>query len=234
MQLFFAEKIDGSIAFLDEVESGHCFRVLRKQVGDEVVFVDGKGNYFEGKILETNKKKTSISIDKKIENWKPLPYKLHIAIAPTKNNDRYEWFLEKATEAGILQITPIKCQRSERRNIKVERYRKVLKTAMKQSLSATLPTITELIDFQTFTKKEFPNFEKYIAWCGAEDLPNLKEKITPKKNQLFLIGPEGDFTKEEFEIAKANGFQPITFGDMRLRTETAGVYCSMITAFVNQ
>jgi len=158
-------------------------------------------------------------------------YKLHIAIAPTKNNDRYEWFLEKATESGIHQITPIKCQRSERRNVKAERYQKVLKTAMKQSLSATLPIITELTDFQTFTKKEYSNFEKYIAWCGANDLPNLKEKITPKKNQLFLIGPEGDFTKEEFEIAKANGFQPITFGDMRLRTETAGVYCSMITAF---
>lgn len=234
MQLFFADKIDGSTAFLDEIESGHCFRVLRKKPGDEIQFVDGIGNFFEGKIFEINKKKTSISIDKKIENWKPLPYKLHIAIAPTKNNDRYEWFLEKSTEAGIHQITPIKCQRSERRKIKVERYQKVLKTAMKQSLSATLPIITELTDFQKFIKEDFSNFEKYVAWCGAENLPNLKEIIKPKKNQLFLIGPEGDFTKEEFELAKVAGFQPITLGGMRMRTETAGVYCSMITAFVNQ
>ena len=234
MQLFFADKIDGTTAFLDEIESGHCFRVLRKKSGDEIQFVDGLGNFFEGKILDINKKRTSISIEKKIENWKPLPYQLHIAIAPTKNNDRYEWFLEKATEAGIHQITPIKCQRSERRTIKLERYQKVLKTAMKQSLSARLPIITELTDFKQFIKKDFSNFDKRIAWCGEKDLPNLKEKIEAKKNQLFLIGPEGDFTKEEFELAKENGFQPITFGDMRMRTETAGVYCSMITAFVNQ
>ena len=234
MQLFFAEKIDGKTAFLDEIESGHCFRVLRKKTGDEIQFVDGLGNFFEGKILDISKKKTSISIEKKIENWKPLPYKLHIAIAPTKNNDRYEWFLEKATEAGIHQVTPIKCQRSERRKIKVERYQKVLKTAMKQSLTATLPIITELINFKHFIKEDFSNFEKYIAWCGAENLPNIKEKIKPKKDLLFLIGPEGDFAKEEFELAKSAGFQPITLGDMRMRTETAGVYCSMITAFVNQ
>ena len=219
---------------MDEVESGHCFRVLRKAAGDTITFVDGNGNYFEGEILEINKKQTLLSITTKVENWKTLPYNLHIAIAPTKSNDRFEWFLEKATEAGIHQITPILCKRSERKVIKVERYEKVLKTAMKQSLSATLPKISELTDFKSFIDQEFSNTEKYMAWCGDEKMPQLKSILKPKKNYLFLIGPEGDFTEEEVNLARANDFIPITFGSQRLRTETAGVYCSMIANFINQ
>ena len=218
---------------MDEVESGHAFRVLRKSAGDFIKFVDGNGNYFEGEILEINKKQTLLSIKKKVENWKPLPYQLHIAIAPTKSNDRFEWFLEKATEAGIHQITPLLCKCSERRKIKVERYEKILKTAMKQSLSATLPRISELTDFQTFVKQEFNNTEKHFCWCGDDEMDNLKSILTPKKNYLFLIGPEGDFTEEEAKLAIGNGFTPITFGEQRLRTETAGVYCSMVVNFLN-
>ena len=234
MQLFFSYKIDKNIAFLDEVESGHCYRVLRKVAGDPISFVDGNGNYFEGEILEINKKQTLVSINSKVENWKTLPYNLHVAIAPTKSNDRFEWFLEKATEAGIHQITPILCKRSERKVIKVERYEKVLKTAMKQSLSATLPKISKLTEFKSFVKEEFPDTEKYMAWCGEDEMPQLNSILESKKNYIFLIGPEGDFTEDEVKLAKENGFTPITFGSQRLRTETAGVYCSMVANFINQ
>lgn len=233
MQLFYTQNISGTTAIFDEVEARHCTQVLRKQTGDKISFVDGNGNFYEGNLLEAGKKKMTVSIDKKVENWNALPYHLHIAIAPTKSNDRFEWFLEKATEGGIHAVTPIKCQRSERRKINTTRWNKILKTAMKQSKAALLPELSELTDFQRFIKNDFSTSKKYICWCGADDLPFLKEKINAKEDAVFLIGPEGDFTEAEYNAAIENGFEGISLGNARLRTETAGVYCSLVTSFVN-
>lgn len=233
MQLFYTQKISGTSAVFEEVEARHCTQVLRKKIGDEIEFIDGIGNYYKGHLIEASKKKMTAAISEKKENWNALPYKLHIAIAPTKTNERFEWFLEKATEGGIHAVTPIRCRRSERKKINTIRWNKILVTAMKQSKAGILPELSELTDFQSFIKKDFSEMRKYICWCGAENLPFLKEKIKPEEDAVYLIGPEGDFTPEEYQAALDAGFEGISLGKARLRTETAGVYCSLVTSFMN-
>lgn len=223
---FTSNKIDDYFS-LNEEESKHCIKVLRLKCGDEIVINDGKGAFYFTEIISDNAKKCTVQIKSKQEVEKTTSVNIHIAIAPTKNIDRFEWFLEKTTEIGIDEITPILCERSERKDIKIERVEKIVISAMKQSLKAHLPKLNSLTSFSTLVKTPFDG-EKYIAHCNnaTENLVEIYKKGT---NTLILIGPEGDFSEKEIKLAKENNFKEISLGKSRLRTETAGVVaCDMI------
>lgn len=232
MILFYTDDIDGNIARLDTEQARHCVQVLRKKEGDAISFVDGMGGFYEGIIHETGKKKCVIQIIKTQQGFNKRPFHLHIAIAPTKNINRLEWFLEKATEIGIDEITPIICHHSERRKLRTDRQRKILVAAMKQSLKAYLPRLNEPISFKQFIQQSRTNLVKYIAQ-GAENTA-LKDNYTAKKDVLLLIGPEGDFSKAEISMAFDNGFQGINLGKSRLRTETAGIVACHTLNLLNE
>ncbi|MBT6815620.1 MAG: 16S rRNA (uracil(1498)-N(3))-methyltransferase [Flavobacteriales bacterium] len=220
MQLFFTENTENDFTISSE-ESKHITRVLRKKEGDILNFTDGKGNLLVSEITSSDTKKTRVKVIEKIKKEKGHDYYLHIAIAPTKNMDRFEWFLEKATEIGIDEITPIICDRSERKVVKTERCNRILLSAMKQSLKYRLPKLNESISFTDFIQKNFDG-SKYIAHCEQGEKIELKEKNTEKRT-LILIGPEGDFSATEIKKAANNNYQSISLGNSRLRTETAGV-----------
>ena len=230
MNLFYTTDISGDIARLNEEESIHALRVLRLQARDKINFVDGKGQFFEGHIIKSEPKQCLIQIDKR-QSASPHPYYLHILIAPTKNIERFEWFLEKATEIGISEITPIICEHSERRQTKTERLQKVLVSAMKQSLKAYLPKLNELKKFHDVINSITVE-EKYICSGGAEH--SLKKVHGKKQSIAVLIGPEGDFSEEELNEAKRNNFIPVSLCESRLRTETAGVMAAAIINIRNQ
>ena len=220
MQLFFTENTENEFTISSE-ESKHITRVLRKKEGDIINFTEGKGTLLIAETTTSDSRKTRVKVIDKIEKEKGHSYYLHIAIAPTKNMDRFEWFLEKATEIGIDEITPIICDRSERKVIKTERCNRILLSAMKQSLKYHLPKLNEAISFTDFTQKNFDG-SKYIAHCEESEKTELKEKNTERKT-LILIGPEGDFSPNEIDKATNNNYQAISLGNNRLRTETAGV-----------
>ena len=224
MQLFYSKNIRNGIATLDEIEARHAVQVLRKQVGDALQLTDGEGNLYSGTIIEVGKKNCLIGINSTISAYNERPFKLHIAIAPTKNIDRFEWFLEKATEIGITEITPLICKRSERAVIKWDRLNGVLLSAMKQSLKAYLPKLNEAVDFQRFIKGDFTEGGCFIGHCieGTEK-QLLSQTYKKGDNCVVLIGPEGDFTEGEVAQALSKNFQAVSLGDSRLRTETAGV-----------
>jgi len=234
MQLFYTPHISGKQAIFQGEEARHAAQVLRKKAGDSIQFVDGKGSWYEGIIESVSKKECYISIQKEIETYNNRACQIHLAIAPTKNIARFEWFLEKATEIGIDKVSPIKCARSERKVIKNERLNKILISAMKQSLKATLPQLEELKTFKQWLS-ELPEAEeqRFIAHCIEEEKEHLKEKYKPGQNVLLMIGPEGDFTKEEVTQAIQKGFHPVTLGDSRLRTETAGIVGTHILNLLN-
>lgn len=232
MILFYSTDINGNIAHLDVEQARHCVQVLRKQEGDSIAFVDGQGGFYEGIIQETGKKKCVIQIQKSTQNFQKQPFHLHIAIAPTKNNNRLEWFLEKATEIGIDEITPIICHHSERRKLRTDRLKKVLVAAMKQSLKAYLPQLNEPLPFKQFIQSPRTTSLNYIAQ-GAENVA-LKDNYVPKNDVLLLIGPEGDFSKEELALAFANNFQGVKLGKSRLRTETAGIVACHTLNLLNE
>lgn len=213
---------------LSEEESAHCVRVLRKKEGDEILITDGKGHFFDAEITLAHSKKCEVSIVETKDTAKQWNNFVHIAFAPTKNLDRIEWFAEKATEIGIDRITPLKCRYSERKEIKLPRIQKILVSAMKQSQKAYLPVLDEMIPFSDFVKQPFEG-QKFIAHCYEGDKKLLKSLYTQDVDVLILIGPEGDFSEQEVEEALKNGFQPISLGDSRLRTETAAlVACNTI------
>lgn len=221
MQLFYTPDI-ALTAELPEEEAGHCIRVLRLAEGDEIRLTDGKGYFYRAAIRRAHPKHCEVDI---LESWpQPAlwPFKLHIAVAPTKNMDRMEWFVEKATEIGIDAITCLNCRFSERREIKPARLEKILVSAMKQSLKATLPRLTGMTDFKAFVTQPFEG-RKFIAHCEEEEKTPLKHTYRPGENALILIGPEGDFSPEEIALALANGFEPVSLGESRLRTETAAL-----------
>lgn len=221
MQLFYTPDI-ALTAELPEEEAGHCIRVLRLAEGDEIRLTDGKGYFYRAAIRRAHPKHCEVDI---LESWPqpPLwPFKLHIAVAPTKNMDRMEWFVEKATEIGIDEITCLNCRFSERREIKPARLEKILVSAMKQSLKATLPNLTGMTDFKAFVTQPFEG-RKFIAHCEKEEKTPLKQAYRPGENALILIGPEGDFSPEEIALALAHGFEPVSLGESRLRTETAAL-----------
>lgn len=235
MQLFYTKNINGEFASFDEVESRHAVQVLRKKVGDPLTFVDGAGGWYEGQIEEAAKKKMVVKIkDKKI--FQQPDFRLHLAIAPTKNIDRFEWLLEKATEVGISSVTPLLCDRSERKRIRHDRLEKILLSAMKQSLKAYLPQLNELTDFQSFmgVNETVGSEQRFIAHCQKDGLPHLKNNCGAGKDVLILIGPEGDFSPQEIQLATENGYREIGLGKSRLRTETAGLAAVFTVNFLNE
>jgi len=235
MQLFYVTNIEGDFAYLDEVEARHAVQVLRKSVGDALNFVDGKGTFYKGEIDETGKKKCVLKILEKIERFAARNFYLHIVIAPTKNIARLEWFLEKATEIGIDEITLVFCDHSERTKVRMDRLGKVLVSAMKQSLKATLPQLNEPQKLATFFKSnKFEKGQLFIAHCADGEKNTLQNNYQKEENVTLLIGPEGDFSAREIELANQHGFGSITFGESRLRTETAGIYACTVLNFLNQ
>ena len=233
MNIFFTPGISGQFYTLDESESKHCIRVLRYMKGDELVLIDGKGNWYEAIITDPNPKHCSVEVSKTIQNVGKRNYYLHIAIAPTKNIDRFEWFLEKATEIGIDEITPFLCEHSERRQIKNDRLEKVIVSAMKQSLKAFLPKLNNLTTFESFIEAATESC-KYIAHCEESGKKHLFHQAKPSETLLVLIGPEGDFSPQEIQLAKEKGFAEISLGESRLRTETAGIVAAQIIQLVNE
>ncbi|MCB9360940.1 MAG: 16S rRNA (uracil(1498)-N(3))-methyltransferase [Flavobacteriales bacterium] len=234
MNIFYTPNITATSNFvLDETESKHAIKVLRLNQGDKICLVDGTGTFYTAEIINAHAKKCEVKIFEKNteENNKPI---IHIAIAPTKNNDRLEWFIEKTTEIGITTISPIICDHSERKVLKTERLEKRAISAMKQSLKATLPIINEAVSFKSFIDSTSENTEKYIAHCYDEHQQHLKEIYTTGKDCLVLIGPEGDFSLQEIELALKNGFKPISLGKSRLRTETAGLIACNILNLLNE
>jgi len=236
MQLFFNPNITTEteqITFEKE-ESRHIVRVLRKKEGDVLHITNGKGFLFSVEISIANDKRCLAAIIKQEEKLNNRNYYLHVAIAPTKNNDRLEWFLEKATEMGIDEITPIICDNSERKVVKIERLSKIIQSAMKQSLQFTLPKLNNPIKFSEFIKQDFTE-EIFIAHCeeGLEKKV-LKNIATPNSKYTILIGPEGDFSTKEIEQSLASKFIPISLGKNRLRTETAGINVVQSIAFIHQ
>ncbi len=235
MRLFYDPDISGDFHVLKQEESHHCTKVLRLKRGDEVYITDGLGKLYQCEILEIHQKKTLVKINSKTNGKDKRDYRLHIAIAPTKSNDRTEWFIEKATEIGIDEITPIICKNSERKVIKYDRINRVAESAMKQSYKSYHPIINEQINFDKFIKQDFGKVQKFIAHCEKHDdkiyLGNLIEK---EGSSVILIGPEGDFNADEIQMAKEAGFIPISLGKSRLRTETAGVIACDIVSIINQ
>ncbi len=234
MHLFYTPDISSDTYTLNEEESNHCNKVLRLKQGDTVHLIDGVGGLYVAQIAETTKKAVLLNIIDKQQGFGKRNHYLHIAIAPTKNIDRIEWFLEKATEIGIDEITPIICDRSERKIVKEERLEKVVTSAVKQSLTAYHPKINTAIAFKDFIKQSDAEV-KMIAHCIDEDNKQaISELIKPHQKYLILIGPEGDFTPKEIELALQNGYKPVTLGNTRLRTETAGLAACFEVNFLNR
>lgn len=222
MHLFYDPHIQGDTFKLEEQESKHAIRVLRLVRGDRVILVDGRGTWYEADIVEDHPKRCSLQIVSKTEEYQPLSYKLHLAVAPTKNLDRFEWFLEKAAEIGISEITPIICKRSERKQVKMERLEKILVSAMKQSLKAYKPGLNQPVSLDKFLGSPHEG-SLGIAHCYPLDRKGIQE-VDRSGDYTFLVGPEGDFTEEEVRAALKAGFEPFHLGASRLRTETAAIY----------
>lgn len=232
MQIFYTPDIETKKE-LPEEESGHCVRVLRLTEGDEILLTDGKGSFYKAVISGAHPKHCAFEIRETIRQPRLWPFHLHIAVAPTKNMDRMEWFAEKATEIGIDAITCLNCRFSERKEIKPARLEKILVSAMKQSQKATLPQLAGMTDFKKFVSLPFDG-RKLIAHCGEGEKPLIKELYKPGENVLILIGPEGDFSPEEVALAISQGFEPISLGKSRLRTETAALVACHTIHVLNQ
>lgn len=236
MHLFYAPDIAPPRHTLSEEESRHCVRVLRLGCGDTLHITDGRGNLFCCRITDDDPRRCTVDIEHTLREFEKRPYALTVAVAPTKNAERFEWFLEKATEVGIDEIIPLATARSERRVYKPGRGEKVLVAAMKQSLKAYLPHLAPLTAFCDAIAAPFAG-RKFIAHCAEALSPAgkayLPRTLRPGEAALVLIGPEGDFSAEEIAAARANGFEEISLGTQRLRTETAAVAAVVMTSVVN-
>ncbi|MGA9326037.1 MAG: 16S rRNA (uracil(1498)-N(3))-methyltransferase [Salegentibacter sp.] len=235
MQLFFNPDIsenDKQIVFPRD-ESKHIAKVLRKKEGDLLKVTNGKGLLFSAEIIQADMNQCVAKV-LEIEKEAEATYSLHMAVAPTKMNDRYEWFLEKATEIGVDEITPIICDHSERKHVKLNRFERVLQSAMKQSLHLSFPKLHEPIAFSEFIKAEIDG-RKFIAHCeeGKPRQP-LKDQLKPGEPATILIGPEGDFSSGEIELALKHGWRPVSLGNSRLRTETAAIVACHTVALTNE
>jgi 16S rRNA (uracil1498-N3)-methyltransferase len=230
VNLFYQPLIDQGILYLDEDESRHCIKVLRKQVGNPIDITDGKGYFYRARITQADPRQCRFDILERIKQA-PKTFSIQVAIAPTKNTDRMEWFVEKAVEIGIDKISLIECKNSERSYLKTGRLTKVAISAMKQSLKATLPEIEEAIPVDRLIKSA--EGEKFIACVDPANPVHLKEAARPGRQYVVLIGPEGDFTADELATATYNGFIKVSLGGSRLRTETAGLAACHILNLVN-
>ena len=234
MQLFYNPTINEtteSFSF-DKEESKHIIKVLRKKDTDILFVTNGLGLLFKTEITLASDNKCTVQI-LAVEKIEPSKFQLHLAVAPTKMNDRYEWFLEKATEIGIHKITPIICDRSERKVVNKERFEKILLTAMKQSNVLFLPKLNDAITFKEFIKRKNEGLQ-LIAHCEETDKKSLKSILKSGENITMLIGPEGDFSEKEIALALENNFIPVSLGNTRLRTETAAIVACHSVVFVNE
>ncbi len=232
MNLFYTPNIETTDE-LPEEEAAHCMRVLRLQQGDELMLTDGKGCFYKAEIAGTSGKRCRVRIIERTEQEPLWNGHLHLALAPTKNMDRTEWFVEKATEIGFDELTFLNCRYSERRTVKPERVDKILVSAMKQSLKARKPVLNEMTDFRKFVSQPFTG-GKFIAHCHPGEKTPLKQAIRPGDDSLVLIGPEGDFSEEEVALALSCGFVPVSLGKSRLRTETAALVACHLMNLCNQ
>lgn len=232
MHLFYTPDISHNNE-LPEEEAQHCIRVLRLNIGDEVTLTDGKGCFYKAEISAATHKRCLVTVKESIPQPPLTLCRIHIAMAPTKNMDRNEWFAEKATEIGIDQLSFLCCRFSERKVIKTERIEKILVSAMKQSLKAYLPKLNEMMEFDKFIAQDFKG-QKFIAHCYEGVKPQLKHILKPSEDAIVLIGPEGDFSEEEVEKAINNGFIPVSLGRSRLRTETAALVACHTLNLLNQ
>lgn len=232
MHVFYTPDIQ-TRAELPEEEAAHAVRVLRLEGGDEVTLTDGKGCFYRAEIGAASNKRCLVNVLETLPQEPLWQGHLHLAMAPTKNMDRTEWFAEKATEIGFDELTFLNCRFSERKVIKTERIQKILVSAIKQSLKARLPKLNEMTDFNRFIRQPFSG-QKFIAHCYEGPKPLLKDVLKPGEDALVLIGPEGDFSEEEVKLAVEQGFQPISLGRSRLRTETAALVACHILNLCNQ
>ena len=232
MHVFYTPDIDTSCEMPDE-EAGHCLRVLRLGIGDEVMLTDGKGSFYKAVISAATNKRCQLKVIEVLPQEKGWNGWLHVAMAPTKNMDRTEWFAEKATEIGFDELTFLNCRFSERKIIKTERIEKILVSAVKQSLKASKPVLNEMVDFNKFISQDFKG-QKFICHCYEGEKKLLKEALVPGEDALILIGPEGDFSEEEVAKALSLGFQPVSLGKSRLRTETAALVATHTLNLFNQ
>ena len=229
MELFYSRDINGGICRLDQDESGHCVKVLRHRSGDEISVIDGCGTLYRCRITTDSPKGVEAMVLDSEHGWGSHPYRLHMAVCPTKNNDRYEWFAEKACEIGLDEVSPVIGEHSERRVFKTARLEKILVSAAKQSLKGAVPTVNEPVSVKDFINGHGTDDSlKLIAYCFEnEEVPrrSIKEVLEgfEGKDIVVLIGPEGDFSPSEAELALANGFIPVHLGPSRLRTETAAL-----------
>jgi len=216
---------DDSILLSPE-ESKHCVKVLRKKAGDIIHIIDGKGNLFEAKLIETDPAACKAIIVSKKQIAPTKNYRLHIAISPTKNPDRIEWMLEKCTEMGVDEFSFFVCKRTEKPTVKLERLQKIAESAVKQSIQGIIPVINNVVSFKEFISLHKNTGEKkYIAHCIDETKTELKNILVPSKN-IILVGPEGDFTEDEIKLALENNYSALSLGETRLRTETAGLFAA--------
>jgi len=236
MELFYSRDIEGSICRLDQDESGHCVKVLRHRAGDEISVIDGCGTLYRCRITSDSHKGVEAMVLSSEEGWGGHPYRLHMAVCPTKNNDRYEWFAEKACEIGLDEVSPVIGEHSERRIFKTARIEKILVSAAKQSLKGAVPTVNEPVSVKEFIEGfgipgqagNDTSSLKLIAYCFEDETHprrSIKEVLAGYEGEeiIVLIGPEGDFSPAEAELAISRGFIPVHLGDSRLRTETAAL-----------
>lgn len=234
MQLFYNPNLNESQTtfVFDKEESKHIIKVLRKKEGDILHVTNGLGFLFKTEITIASDNKCTVQINS-FEKQDAPKFHLHVAVAPTKMNERFEWFLEKATEIGIQEITPIICDHSERKVIKTDRFQKILESAMKQSLHYYLPKLNEPISFKDFFKTE-KSGQLFIAHCEETDKKSLKTELKSNEDVTILIGPEGDFSVKEIQLAIDNNYIPVSLGATRLRTETAALVACHSVVYQNE
>lgn len=233
MNIFYEPKIKQTL-LLNEEESRHAIKVLRLSVGSKLYIVDGKGGFYTCEVRVAHEKKCEVKIVEEIQNYERQDFYIHLIVAPTKNMDRIEWMVEKCVEMGIHEISFIQTRYSERKEIKTIRIEKIAVGAMKQSLKAFLPKINEMITWKAFLQKEVNESQKMIAHLEEGDRKLIQNLAIPKGNYAVLIGPEGDFATEEISDALKKGFLPVTLGNSRLRTETAGLAACFTLNLINQ
>ena len=233
MQLFYNSdlKATDTVFTFDSNESKHIIKVLRKKIGDELWITNGEGYLFKAKIIGDSIKQCEIELISS-KKTHPKSHWLHMVVAPTKMNDRFEWFLEKVTEIGVDEITPIICDRSERKILKLDRMQRVIESAMKQSLQTYLPKLNEAVSLSEFLEKPTTGLQ-FIAHCEDSERHELKRRVVADQDITILIGPEGDFTPNEIKSALSKGYAPVAMGKTRLRTETAAIVACTIVASIN-
>jgi 16S rRNA (uracil1498-N3)-methyltransferase len=233
MNYFYHPTLDNSISqfSFSAEESRHIVKVLRKAAGEQLLITNGKGDLFTSEITLADPKKCTCRI---LNSKKTLPprFELHLAVAPTKRLERFQWFLEKATEIGVTEITPILCERSERDKFSAERLQRVMQEAMKQSLRTYLPRLNPLMPFADFVKGKLPEL-RFIAHCEEDEKVELLRRVAPDKDIVVLIGPEGDFNRSEIQTGYESGFLPVSLGQSRLRTETAAIFACVTVNLIN-